>query len=111
LYSLEFRTANHIFVALWKSRSKCQCCRSSLWWSGMCCKRTRNKSRLLLILGFQFLKHGCHGAWVVTSCIHVLHAKLVSFLFSSATEFHEDSQQTDARGILINHSGNPTEEY
>src|ERR1041384_5489253 len=42
--------------------------------------------------------------------LHVLTAKPVSFFFGRAAELHEDAEQSDSGGVLINHSRNAAQE-
>src|SRR6185503_19481218 len=92
------------------------CCQSerrcsAIRWRRVSRKRARDEAGLLLVLGFQLLKHRRHCAWVVTRCIHVLNTQLVCFFFGAAAKLHENSEQADAGSILINHSRDAAEEY
>src|SRR6185369_5434004 len=73
--------------------------------SRVCREGASDESGLLLVLGFELLKHRRHCAGIVTGRIHVLNAQLVRFLFRAAAELHEDSEKSDAGCVLVNHSG------
>src|SRR5687768_17907951 len=91
-------------------RSQCQRSSATVRRRRVCRKSARDEARFLLVLGFELLKHRRHRTRIVTRGIHVLDTEFVSLFFSPATELHEDTEQADAGGVLINQSRNATEE-
>src|SRR5688572_18497866 len=110
LNSLKFRTANYVFLVLREPRSQRQRGSATVRRRGVCCESARDETRLLLVLGFELLKHRRHCARIVTRGIHVLDAEFVSLFLSAPAELHEDTEQTDTRGVLVNQTRNSAEE-
>ena len=66
----------------------------------MVLKHLGNRSRFLLVLRFQFLKHSGHRARIVSSGPHVLHAQLVGFPFSATAELQKRHAFEEAAAVV-----------